>query len=131
MEIIPELNQFLAVFATEEKIEIHCQNQMEIKQLTGIFLIKENACKIIYQGQELIFQEKSYGSPLLINTPKLKFIPGNHPKFNIELEKLHFDAPSINPMSPVENKPTKNYFIPNFWTIILYPNSTSTYLSRT
>ena len=119
MEIIPDLNQFLAVFPKEEKLEIYCKNQMEIKELIGIYLIKQNYCKIIFRKQELVFQEISHGRPMVINTPKFQFSPGNQPKFNIELEKLRFDVPPMNPVMPIE-KYTQNYYVPSLWTITLY-----------
>lgn len=120
IEIIPELNQFLAVFPKEEKIQFHCQSQVETKILQGIFLLKENSCRIVYKSQELIFRDVTHGSPIVFNTPNLKFTPQNLPKFQIELKKLDFDVPPMNPIVPVVEQTNEKYFTPSLWTIIIY-----------
>lgn len=120
IEMIPELNQFLAVFPKEEKLELHCKSQMETKELVGIFLIKENSCKIIFRNQQLTFQKTTHGSPMVFDTPKLKITPSDLPKFKIELRKLTFDELPLNPIEPMENTTTKMYFTPSLWTITLY-----------
>ena len=64
VEAILEINQYLAVFPKQKKLEIHCENVVETKTLIGIFLVKRDSCKILFKQQELIFQEASYGKPL-------------------------------------------------------------------
>ena len=121
IEVIPELGQFLAVFPDEEKLQIRCKNEMETKVLQGIFLIKENACKIIFKGSELPLQSTSYGKPIIINTPKLEVKMKELPKFSIELNKLSLQEVPVNPVSPIiQTTNSSHIYIPSGWTIVLY-----------
>ena len=69
----------------------------------------------------LVFQEKSYGSPMVIDAPMLKFTPENFQKFHIQLENLHLDTPVLSPIVPLEESTIPNpYHTPSLWTITLY-----------
>lgn len=121
METIPELGQYLAVFPREEKLQIQCQSGAETKALQGIFLIKEEMCKIFFKNNELPFQQKSYGKPLVLNSPVLDIKSEKLPKFNIELKKLNFQEMTPNLVSPIlEDSPAEHLYIPSCWTMILY-----------
>lgn len=121
LKIIPEINQYLAVLPKKEKIEIKCKEDAEIKTLQGIYLIKEENCKIIFRDEELLFQSTSHGQPKIINSEAI--LTQNHSKlnFSIYLKTLKLKELESSPMLPVED--TQNFFDPkeiNIWTVILY-----------
>lgn len=119
IEIIPEINQYLAVFPQQEKIIIQCKNEKEEKLLRGIFLIKEDKCKIYYNNEELLFQSISYGQPNIISniklTPKIEKLSN----YTIKLKSLKLKELPPNPVVPVKEE-SLNLHIPSYWTIILY-----------
>lgn len=119
IEIIPETNQFLAIFPQEEKLSIQCLQGTEIKILSGIFLIDNSPCKIIFKNHELTFQEKSFGQPIIINKPKLYFEKINLLPMKLNLKSLKLKEISSNGPIPIINENFK-YHIPSAWTIILY-----------
>lgn len=120
IEVIPELNQYLAVFPNEEKLQINCQNRVETKILQGVFLIKENICKLVFQGEELPLREFSIGKPMIIESPPLYIQHKVQPKFDIEIKKLNLGELSPNAAIPVIEDPIGYMTIPSFWTVSLY-----------
>lgn len=119
LEIIPEINQYLAVFPTEEKIVIQCDKHTETKSLFGTFLIKKNDCKVQFRNQEIIFQESSFGKPMVIDVTELKINNNNAPALKIELKKLNLKEIEMHPMLPIYENPIE-YHIPSIWTGFLY-----------
>lgn len=120
IETVPEINQYLAVFPKEENIEAQCEKSIETRTLMGVFLIKRDSCKLHFRGQKLIFQETSYGKPLVVNSINFKTRNHYNPTFKIELRKLNLKELPINPIIPIEDKSINNYHIPSLWTVILY-----------
>ena len=97
-------------------MEIHCENAVETKTLIGIFLIQRDSCKILFKQQELIFQEASYGKPLVMGTVNSGLKKHEDPKFKINLQKLERPA---HPIVPIKIEPIIDHK-PSIWTIILY-----------
>lgn len=119
-ELLPEINQYLAILPKEEKITTICPEGTSIQSLAGIYLIKGgNNCEIIFKNQKLIFLDKTHGLPLLL--PKLKFKLENNKisNFSINLSSLKFDKIKVNQIIPTEDIDTDIY-IPSIWTILLY-----------
>jgi len=119
VEIVPEINEYLAVFPIEEKLTIQCETRSETKSLSGIFLIRKSSCKLIFQNQELVFQEQSYGKAEIVNIDDLRIDQQKLPTMKIELRKLEMRDMSVDRMLPIDNHPHSIY-IPNIWTGILY-----------
>lgn len=122
IEIIPEINQYLAVFNSPEQIKIKCATETLTKTFTGIYLIKENNCSTFFKNQEIFFQEKTYGKPSIINhlTPKLEKTRSS--PFKIELKNLNLKDIPLSPPLPIFEDSTAyfSYITPSAWTIILY-----------
>lgn len=120
MEIIPEINQYLAVFPEEGAITIKCQAESETKALIGIYLIKENGCKTFFNNHEITYQEKTYGKPLLNSALKpITFTAKKIPNLEIKLETLNLKEIPINPIVPIFDQSIE-YHIPSIWTVFLY-----------
>lgn len=122
LEIIPEINTYLAVFPTNENLEIQCKNQVETKTLSGIFLIKpSNDCELKYKMKTLQFQTSSSGQPLLMDPLHFTSISSRRPAFKINLETLNFKQIPLQPMLPIiDEDPLENAFSPSLWTVVLY-----------
>lgn len=124
IEMIPEINQYLAVFPKKETISIQCKEDSEIKALKGIFLIKENACKLYFKNEELIYQSTSYGQPNIIN--HIPLVLGNHgksPNFTLKLKTLKLEELQSNPSLMIQDHQPSDQstsYSLNIWTIILY-----------
>lgn len=58
LEIIPEINQYLAVFPKDDQIKIECQQNSEIEFLTEIFLIKNENCDLNYKQKNRFFKKQ-------------------------------------------------------------------------
>lgn len=119
IEIIPEINQYLAVFPHVEKIVIECPQETETKVLHGIYLLKADTCKIIFDNHQLLFQDETHGSPLIIDRLPLEFQNAKPPELRIELKTLKLEDVPNNPAVPIIDIPSDNE-TPNAWTIILY-----------
>lgn len=117
VEIIADLNQYLAVFPKAEKIFMTCENRKESKELKGIFLIENGPCEIFFRGNKLNFLEKTYGSPLLFNIPKFSMQKQNTSEFSIQLKTLDLEELPINHM---KTKHAEDLYTPSLWTVFLY-----------
>lgn len=120
IEIIPEIDQYLAVFSKEEEIKFKCQEQTETQTLIGIYLIKKSHCDVIFRNQRLNFLDKTYGKPLVMNKLPLDFNQANISDFRIELRTLKLGDIPLNPVLPIIEPDMGDYYKPSAWTIILY-----------
>lgn len=121
IEIVTEVNQYLAVLPKEEKLKIQCENQIETKSLIGIYLIEGKSCKILFHGEELTFQESTHAKPVIVNSVRLTPKKIHQQKFKVELKKLDLRELPINPMISIDEEPIiPDLRIPSAWTIILY-----------
>lgn len=119
IEVIPEINQFLAVFPVEEKLIIKCARETETRILQGIYLIENSPCKIIFQNQELTFQDKTFGQPFIINKLNLEFNNLNISPMKINLKTLKLKEISMPVMESIPNKKF-NFHSPSLWTVTIY-----------
>lgn len=55
VEIVPEVNQYIAIFPEEEKLTIKCPGGTTVKSLTGVYLIKQNNCAIQFKDKTLTY----------------------------------------------------------------------------
>lgn len=123
IEYIPEIDQYLSIFPTALSIKIHCKDAIETKQLQGIYLIKQNNCKLIINNQEISHTGKTYGNPTIIQYQELHLKNSQLSNFTINLKNLQMGKllPSHN-MQP-ETLSIIDYYkfhVPSVWTIILY-----------
>lgn len=120
VEVIPEINKYLAVFPNEEKITIKCHEETNIQTLEGIFLINnQNNCEIHFRQQILIFQNENHGQPLLLPKLNLKSQSYKITNFSINLNPLKLNDISFNPIVSIPEEKF-NMYIPSIWSIILY-----------
>lgn len=119
IEIIPKINQFLAIFPVEEKSIIKCKQETEVKTLKGIYLIENSACKIIFRNQELIFQQNTFGQPFVINELNLKLNQLHVSPMKIDLKSLRIKDIPNQLVTPIFTE-NHNLHIPSIWTILLY-----------
>jgi len=118
-ELIPEANEYLAIFDQEEKLQIKCQDEDETKYLTGIYLVKQNNCSIIYKQQEISFKQETHGKPIISQT-SIQEIPKNQrPTIMVHLKKLNIKQIDENPYEVI-SEPQPKILIPSLWTTLLY-----------
>lgn len=84
MEMIPEINQYLAVFPKKEVLKFESDNVVEVKELEGIFLIEPVKGNLIFRNQKLHFYSESHGKPTLITN--INFQPQQEGLSNIRLK---------------------------------------------
>lgn len=120
IEIIPEIDHYLAVFPSEQKLKFKCQNEIETKTLIGIYLIKGSSCEVIYNNQKLYFLDKTYGKPLVMNKLPLDFKQTKITDYKIHLKTLKISEIPKNPVLPISEVSFDSYYKPSAWTIILY-----------
>lgn len=118
MEIVPALNQYLAVFPQPEKIQIICDNRRESMELKGVLLIENHPCEVVFRGNKLNFLEKSYGRPIIFSVPELELQKQNVSKLSIPLRKLNLENFPI--FSFPEIRHSENLYVPSLWTVTLY-----------
>lgn len=119
LDMVREINQYLAVFPNKERVEIKCQTEKQTKVLKGIFLIKQNNCDLFYKNEEVIYQEISVGQPNIISDVLLKPKIEEISNFSIELKTLKLKELNLNPTVPLQ-KSHNNILLPSIWTSILY-----------
>lgn len=120
MEIIPEIDHYLAVFPTEQKLKIKCQEKIESRTLSGIFLIKGSSCEVLYNNQKLNFLDKTYGKPLVMDKLPLDFKETNISNYKIHLKTLKLAEVPKNLVLPINEDDFEDYYKPSAWTVILY-----------
>ena len=105
LELIPEINQLLVVFPQEETIKFQCPDNVETKNLQGIFLIEQKDCKIIRKGEPIEFNGESRGKPLLFDSVNLVNV-NTFAKSKMILRNLRINDISANQMQPLESNTT-------------------------
>lgn len=118
VELMPELNQYLGVFPKAEPVQEKCTNRNEIKPLHGIFLIQESQCTTYFRNAELTYQDKTYGSPEIMEMPNLKISHLQIDPLEINLKNLHLKDLPVNQLTPVVENEISYQF--DIWTILLY-----------
>lgn len=119
IELIPEINQYLAVCPQAETIKIKCQDQLESKTLFGIYLLKEESCKIYFHEEALSFKDATQGQPQLIQltTPFHRIVK---PEMTIKLRNLQLHDIPINQFTPIIDEQPVTLHVPSVWTVLLY-----------
>lgn len=122
LEMIIEINQYLAVFPKTDEIKLICQKETQTKLLKGIYLINQKNCKLFYHGEEILYQTKSYGKPAIIENFELKLKEQQISNFTIKMKTLNHEGVSWNPVVPVMHitEDNKKFYIPSLWTTLLY-----------
>lgn len=120
MEIIPEIDQYLAVFPIEDELKFKCQEEFETRRLFGIYLVNGATCEVNYHNQQLNFMEKTYGKPLVMDKLPLDFHQANVSHLKIKLKSLKLGEISRNPILPITEVSYDDYYKPSVWTFILY-----------
>lgn len=120
IEYIPEINQHLAILKNLEKLKIKCQEATEAKSLKGIYLIKNNDCKIFIHDNEIHYNDKTIGRPQFIRKINFDFNENKISNFSIKLKSLKLGDITSNHVTPIKGIKTSDLHIPSIWTILLY-----------
>lgn len=122
LDFIFEINQYLGVFPKEEKIISECEGQTETQNLNGIFLIKNNDCKLIINNEEINYNARSYGTPLIINGLQFKIEKSKLTNFTINLKNLKLEEIQNTNIKRIHSDAIqpKVHIQPSLWTIIIY-----------
>lgn len=118
IEVLEEVNQFVAVFPTPGTINSYCKQGDEVKNLQGIFLIQEDDCKIEFQNQILTFNNETYGKPIVLENYDIQLNMSHVPKIRVDLNTIQELKLPINKYEEInEDEVTSNI---NYPIIILY-----------
>lgn len=111
LEIVSEINQYLAVFSSEENIKFQCAKETEIKKLLGVFLIEDSECDLIFRNEKIKFIQKSLGKPFILNNVHINSSTINVPKSKMVLKNLQLDSINLHQIEPVEkdSPPPSNF----------------------
>lgn len=120
LELLPMINQYLAVFPHREEIKIHCKQGSEMKSLVGIFLISQGSCVIYFRNKEIIYQDHTLGSPTLIASQDTQIKYRNFTGGKIHLHKLNLQEIPVLQQIPDIGTWTPTFYSPSLWTIVLY-----------
>lgn len=97
-----EINQYLIIFPNLEELQAKCKHGDIIKQIQGIFLVKENDCQLELQNQKLSFEDGTFGKPIIIENYEINYNKTQLPKISIELN-------SITELKPINKFDDSNY----------------------
>lgn len=120
IEPIPYINQYLGWFNSNSTLELECPNDKQVLKPHGIFILKTNGCKIVFNKEELPPLEPSVSVPLLIDfkMPQLK-TNIQQSNMSILLKDLSMGKLHHYPISPIQVEQFSVYK-PSVWTLILY-----------
>uniref|UniRef100_A0A0A9X0Q2 tRNA(Ile)-lysidine synthase n=1 Tax=Lygus hesperus TaxID=30085 RepID=A0A0A9X0Q2_LYGHE len=122
---IPDTNQLLVIFPTEDQVEIKGSSGVETRTLQGIYLVDPGADSIYYHKSLMKGRGSSIGRPHLlsfnpINLNRLNYTPMSIDEITLKnIDNFHLN---LNPvLNPDENE---DYWYPSLtpscWTIVLY-----------
>lgn len=101
VQFIPEINQVLAVFPKTESLKFELSDQVEVKEIQGIFLIEHTKGNIYFRNEKLHFQKDTFGKPTILSNvqtnAKIKFS-----NTKLKLHDLNLHELSPNQILPVD-----------------------------
>lgn len=100
VEYIPEINQLLVIFSTKDQLKFELENEVEIKELKGIFLIEPGKDKIIFKNQTLKSQTITRGKPSLLSDVNLNLNTSKLSDIKIRFNSLQLDNIKISQIIP-------------------------------
>lgn len=96
IELIPEINQYLVVFPFTESIRFETDNEVEIKELQGIYLIEKPEGKIIFRNEILAFHSITGGKPIILPDLNLKPKVDVFKGLELKVKDLEFNNINLN-----------------------------------
>lgn len=123
VEYIPELNQYIGVFVTEETVKEECDTNWSTFKKQGIYLFENSHCTVFIKERPLIFGDVTKSQPIhlehfVIQPADFQSKERKLPELNIQhiqLSKLD----NIQPISPIVKNQTLVHA--HRWsTLILY-----------
>lgn len=100
VDYIPQINMFIIVFPFSETIKLELENEIEIKELKGIFLIESNKGNLIFRNEILNFSSKTSGKPTILENVNVKFGSEKLSDFKIRIHDLNLDDIKLNQLTP-------------------------------
>lgn len=107
IELLHDINQYLAVFPHKDTLTLKCKQETQIENFNGIFLVDKEPCNIIYKEQELLFERKSVGKPLILKD--INFTSVKLSDMKLELHNLELGEIPINIISSATPKPNRHF----------------------
>lgn len=103
IELIPEINQYLVVFPFTESIRFETDNEVEIKEFQGIYLIEKPEGKIIFRNEILAFHSITGGKPIILPDLNLKPKVDVFKGLELKVKDLEFNNINLNQLTPREH----------------------------
>lgn len=119
LEYIPETNQYLAAVAKPTTLKSNCENTWSTQTLKGIYLFDAIPCNHILGNQPLMFGDKTYGKPLILQDFKITNMekPPHLPKLKLKQISLSKLSSNLQPMK-LNFEEEANYHL--YGTVLLY-----------
>lgn len=103
IELIPEINQYLVVIPFTESIRLETDNEVEIKEFQGIYLIEKLEGKIIFRNEILAFHSITGGKPIILPDLNLKPKVDVFKGLELKVKDLEFNNINLNQLTPREH----------------------------
>lgn len=122
IELISEINQFLVLFKSKDKLIFYCDQNTEGENIEGIYLVDSQPCKVSYNNNELSFKDHTIGKPLILKDINLKLsnYKNSNSKINIKTLKLE-DTPLNNISYDIVNNNNHLFYLVLCICLILCP----------
>ncbi|XP_026680062.1 uncharacterized protein LOC113467830 [Diaphorina citri] len=109
IDFIPQINMFIVVFPHRETIKMEFENEIEIKELQGIYLIESNQGNLIFRNQVLKFLSRSKGKPTILSNVNVRFDKEKLSNLKIRLEDLNLNEVKLNQLIPNTERESQSF----------------------
>lgn len=104
IQLIPEINQYLAVFPIQETLKFESSHGVEIKEIKGIYLIELDRDNLVFRNEKINFKLESFGKPTILNNVNLDISKmKNLSNTKIKLNNLKINDINLNQLMPESN----------------------------
>lgn len=104
IDFIPQINMFIVVFPFREAIKMEFENEIEIKELQGIYLIESNQGNLIFRNEVLTFTSKAKGKPTILSNVKVRINEGKLSELKIKVYDLNLNDIKLNQLIPTNQE---------------------------
>ncbi|KAK9503383.1 hypothetical protein O3M35_009944 [Rhynocoris fuscipes] len=115
---IQEVSQYLAILPKTETIKIQKENEVQYKNLKGIFLIKSGEDKVYFKNKELVHQTEMHGQPQLISDIVPLIDTKQNSNFTVDLQ--YFNLQKLPPRMIYHKLEHNDFAIKlSLWTLLI------------
>lgn len=120
IQLVPEINQYLAVFPIQEALKFESKDNLEIKELLGVYLIELQNDSLIFRNEKLDIQVQSFGKPTILSNVNLDLSAQNFSGMKIKLNNLKLSDINLNHLIPEGNVNSMSMESFSYWYMVNY-----------